>query len=267
MSRFEDQKAPTLLGIRTMQLDVRVREVYEAYASFKQLCETGASDGKTQIGDLPSEHRSTWMDSWKDKVDMDNLTLAGHSFGGGTVVGYIDVARSIADDQFHLLQNEPPDGFSPLPVKNAIALDPWVEPIPAPATSTKANPMMPPMLVINSVGFTDWPLHFGRLLGMVREAKGSFMTLLGASREPFAPCNRKIALLIADQTFSDIPLLTSRAALPLLKTIDTLSVSFLRSKLSASPLLEGKKPDDGKLEEGWPKGKSGDILLHLLGDP
>jgi platelet-activating factor acetylhydrolase len=108
-----------------MQLDIRVSEVYEAYTSFSTLIKSGSQD-------LPSFHLYTddgpppipaqksksdvdpkmaWLDSWRNKVDVDDLTLVGHSFGGGTLL--------------HLLSTGPPEGFGRLPVRKAVALDPW----------------------------------------------------------------------------------------------------------------------------------------------
>jgi platelet-activating factor acetylhydrolase len=118
-------KTPDVMRLRSMQLDIRVSEVYEAYASFSTLIKSGPQD-------LPSFHLYTddgpppvpaqksksdvdpkmaWLDSWRNKVDVDDLTLVGHSFGGGTLL--------------HLLSTGPPEGFGRLPVRKAVALDPW----------------------------------------------------------------------------------------------------------------------------------------------
>jgi platelet-activating factor acetylhydrolase len=42
---------------------------------------------------------------------------------------------------------------------------------------------MPPMLVINSPGFTVWTDHFERLREMVQRMDGWLMTLTGSNRE------------------------------------------------------------------------------------
>ena len=57
------------------------------------------------------EAKVAWLDTWKSRVNLQDLTLVGHSFGGGTLL--------------HLLQIRPPQGFEKLPVKKAVALDPW----------------------------------------------------------------------------------------------------------------------------------------------
>lgn len=70
---------------RTLQLDIRTREVYEAYHSFKRLL-SHVGDLSIKIEGLEGDGRQSWIDSLKDKVDVDDLRLTGHSFGGGTIV-------------------------------------------------------------------------------------------------------------------------------------------------------------------------------------
>jgi len=67
-------------------------------------------------------------------------------------------------------------------VKKTIALDPWLDPLPAPFASTHDPAPLPPILVINSPGFTIWDEHFARLLRKLDQTGGSLMTVLGASR-------------------------------------------------------------------------------------
>lgn len=42
---------------------------------------------------------------------------------------------------------------------------------------------MPPILVLNSMGFTEWSVHFERLTKVIDEAHGTFMTVIGIGRE------------------------------------------------------------------------------------
>jgi platelet-activating factor acetylhydrolase len=81
--------------------------------------------------------------------------------------------------QFSVLANPPPESTDPsLPITYAVALDPWVEPLPSPGpvpylppTSAEAadsaqNEQVssrPQLLVINGEGFTLWNEHFERL--------------------------------------------------------------------------------------------------------
>lgn len=70
---------------RTLQLDIRTREVYEAYHSFKRLL-SHEGDSSLKIEGLEGDVRQSWIDSMKNKIDFDDLRLTGHSFGGGTIV-------------------------------------------------------------------------------------------------------------------------------------------------------------------------------------
>lgn len=74
-------------------------------------------------------------------------------------------------------------GYDPMPIKKAIALDPWLEPIPVPTKKHDVRSDISPLLVINAPGFTVWSNHFRRLLGMVKEMDSSLMTVLGGNRE------------------------------------------------------------------------------------
>lgn len=75
-----------MMRFRTLQLEMRVREVYEAYHSFKRLV-VGEDEGQgSYLGGLAGEQRLHWLASLRDRVDMDEVYLTGHSFGGGTVV-------------------------------------------------------------------------------------------------------------------------------------------------------------------------------------
>ncbi|WRT68617.1 uncharacterized protein IL334_005595 [Kwoniella shivajii] len=253
--RQSDLKWPTgedksLTHFRTLQLDIRSREVYESYHSFKRLVENTATSPSSESSNIlpetgekskDTEKKKDWIRSLKDKVNVEDLRLTGHSFGGGTV--------------FHILQTPSPDPLLPsLPVKQAIALDPWLEPIPLPSSSTKSHPDMPPLLVINSVGFTVWSDHFKRLLGMVKSAQGNLCTIIG----------------VGHQSFSDFPLLDPRShtlAKTLLNKIHDLSTAFLKKELNESVEWQGKSPDQGKIkkEDGKMPGIDGDIVVHLLG--
>ncbi|WVR09414.1 hypothetical protein IAU60_006481 [Kwoniella sp. DSM 27419] len=241
----------SLTHFRTLQLEMRSREIYETYHSFRSLVGAGSDVphagmltsggvGKKELG-----KRDDWLADVRGKVDVDDLRLTGHSFGGGTVL--------------HILQTPSPDPALPsLPVKQAIALDPWVEPIPLPSSSTKAHPDMPPMLVINSVGFTEWSTHFKRLIGMIREAKGSLLTIHG----------------VGHQAFSDFPLLDPRGhsnAKTLLNKIHDLSNAFLQRQLATSDLVKDHKADNGDYEreaggKRLKKAADGEVVVHLLGE-
>lgn len=45
---------------------------------------------------------------------------------------------------------------------------------------------MPPILVLNSPGFTVWTTHFQRLVKVIKGAQGSLMTIMKGNRALFA---------------------------------------------------------------------------------
>jgi hypothetical protein len=66
-----------------LQLKTRVREVYEAYHSFRRLL-VGEADVVMPGAD--GVKKKEWAESFRDHVDVEELYLTGHSFGGGTMV-------------------------------------------------------------------------------------------------------------------------------------------------------------------------------------
>jgi platelet-activating factor acetylhydrolase len=85
MYRYDNGDDPSLLAFRTMQLELRIQEVYEAYHSFKKVVggelqpevhEASAADGEAFVGSL------------RDRIDLEDTAITGHSFGGATVVSF-----------------------------------------------------------------------------------------------------------------------------------------------------------------------------------
>ena len=128
---------------------------------------------------------------------------------------------------------------------------------------------MPPMLIINSTGFTTWSEHFDRLKTIVDQAGGSLITILGSNRSSVHVVAADADTQL-DQSFSDFPLLmptSLNVALGYLATTHELSSAFLRGSLGSARSLLGKKPDLGKYEkekDGKMAGPTGDVVLHLL---
>lgn len=84
--------------------------------------------------------------------------------------------------QFSTLSNPPPSTDArPIPISHALALDPWLEPLPSPGPSpiAFANDQHPKMFVINAEGFTLWKDHFTRLQDLVRAWDGGRLITFG----------------------------------------------------------------------------------------
>ncbi|GFZ50791.1 LOW QUALITY PROTEIN: hypothetical protein JCM24511_08549 [Saitozyma sp. JCM 24511] len=235
---WKDEEDSSLTQFRTLQLKTRVREVYEAYHSFRRLL---AAEADVVMPGADGLRKKEWAESFRDHVDVEELYLTGHSFGGGTMM--------------HLLQTPSPSPHLPaLPVRRCIALDPWLEPLPLPSASAESSPSMPPMLVINSPGFTVWTDHFERLREMVQRMDGWLMTLIGSNH----------------QSFSDFPLLvppTGKSTL-FLSRFHELSYAFIKGQLAQCPLVDSQDADEGKVKvdaKGKMVGKVAEVVLHLRG--
>ncbi|KAI9637631.1 putative platelet-activating factor acetylhydrolase 2, cytoplasmic [Dioszegia hungarica] len=227
----------SLSHFRTLQLQMRLREVYETYHSFRRVL---AGEVEPVFEGMKGDQPLEWLASLRDKVDPEQVYYTGHSFGGATVI--------------NTLQTPPPDSaYSRLPVVKAIALDPWLEPLAAPAPSQHGGPVSPPLLVLNSPGFTIWRTHFQRLVKLVKEAKGSLITIMKGTH----------------QSFSDFPLLLppSSGSLRFLAASHELSINFIRGHLGTSPILKDLQADGGEVEKDE-KGKmtaTSAVAVHLIG--
>lgn len=77
---------PSKDRLRSRQLDMRLREVYETYHSFRRLV-SGEDEGRTIVGTKADDGRAKdFLDSLRGRVDVEDAHLTGHSFGGGTMV-------------------------------------------------------------------------------------------------------------------------------------------------------------------------------------
>lgn len=133
--------------LRAAQIDMRLAELEEAYAVMKQICSGKGADiaarnvrYKGAIG--ASSHGLDGVDwaSWDGRVHLDNVTMAGHSFGGATTV---EVLRHV--DRFQY-------------VTHGIVYDIWgiaLKPLDDPRHRIHV-----PVLGINSEAFMYWPDNF-----------------------------------------------------------------------------------------------------------
>ncbi|KAF8969447.1 platelet-activating factor acetylhydrolase, isoform II-domain-containing protein [Flammula alnicola] len=235
------------LPLRAQQLAFRHHEVYIAYSAF---CRFVRGDSTLQFDtiDGTAYDKASWTtlnESGQGKVKFnDRVILAGHSFGGCTVLS--------------LLSTKPLEGYLPIPVEKAVLLDPWLEPLPSPGPvplgsysssndidvaenfvrsspeATLVSPdetgnveiktshgSHPSMLVINSETFTLWKDHYARLQEVVAgwEPQGSrIMTIVGSVHVSFSD-------------FPVLPIIGKKTARAFMETITKLSLAFLDDKL------------------------------------
>ena len=71
------------MAFRSMQLELRVQEVYEAYHSFKGVIN---GDVKPVVHETTAEQADAFVDSIRDRVNVEDTSITGHSFGGATIV-------------------------------------------------------------------------------------------------------------------------------------------------------------------------------------
>lgn len=164
--------------LRSLQIEVRLSEIYETYDSFKKFVGGGGgSDGvvvraEEGLAAIPIAEVKSLATGLEGIADVNDTILTGHSFGGGSLL--------------HVLQSSPPRGFDGMriPVQLAIALDPWVEPLPAakPPKQGEDRPEVP-LFIVNSEGFTLWKSHFQSVLKLAQNAKGALVSVVGCDRE------------------------------------------------------------------------------------
>lgn len=198
---------------RAQQLKFRQHEVYTTFSTFSRFLRNEPTLELETIDDAPY-HKESWMPSQglsKVRCD-DDVILAGHSFGGCTIVSCLSPYSYFLTYlllQLSVLSSEPLNGFPPIPVNRTIVLDPWLEPLPTPGpvpfsmssspeiseseaavkehaisssdSSTQIGSAPPRMLVINSEQFTVWKDHYARLKEVVVgwEPKGGRLVTLG----------------------------------------------------------------------------------------
>ncbi|TFK43726.1 platelet-activating factor acetylhydrolase, isoform II-domain-containing protein [Crucibulum laeve] len=231
------------LPLRAEQLAFRHHEMYLTYTTFSKFIQNDP-DVEFETIDSTEIDRQSWSaadSKGKSIIQFDrDVILAGHSFGGCTVLS--------------LLSTRPEEGYQPIPIKQAIILDPWLDPLPSPGPipistsdsmpahttdigssktsldgitintengSSKALSPHPRMLVINSETFTLWKDHFERLREVISgwEPDGkSILTLVGSQHVNFSD-------------FPVLPIVHKKGARKIMNTIGTLSLAFLDGKL------------------------------------
>ncbi|KAG8711424.1 hypothetical protein FRC08_015913 [Ceratobasidium sp. 394] len=238
-----DNEPTTNLPIRKDQLVFRIREIYEAFASFKSIVD-GNQGTTVSIGSF-----NHW-DSLKGQVDYSKVFLTGHSFGGATSLS--------------LLSSPPPEGHPQLPIEKVVLLDPWLDPLPLPGTLPVAYADRPPLLIMNSEGFTLWKEHFEMLEQLVtdwRHQKHECATLVTIVR-----CKHHF--------YSDFALFvpfgeTKRVGMGVLDSAHKLTMAYFNGTLAEE--LKGKRgmeiepmPGKDKYGEGnrQIRGQPGELIVH-----
>ncbi|KAG8745764.1 hypothetical protein FRC10_007025 [Ceratobasidium sp. 414] len=243
-----DNEPTTKLPIRKDQLVFRIREIYEAFASFKSTV-NGNQDATVSME--PFNH---W-DSLKGQVDCSKVFLTGHSFGGATLLS--------------LLSSPPPEGHSQLPIEKVVLLDPWLDPLPLPGTLPVAYGDRPPLLIMNSEGFTLWKEHFEMLEQLIadwRRQKDECATLTFTTPA--------ISVRSKHHFYSDFALFvpfgeTRRLGMSVLDSAHRLTTAYFNGTLANE--LKGKRgmevePIPGKDKYGEGKrqivGQPGELIVH-----
>ncbi|KDQ29301.1 hypothetical protein PLEOSDRAFT_1092914 [Pleurotus ostreatus PC15] len=287
----KDQAQP--LSLRTEQLAFRTQEIYIAYKAFAKLANSGNNGHSLENIDGAPVDWESWGPGYVNCTS--DVTLAGHSFGGCTVLS--------------ILSTEPPPGHPRVPVTKALVLDPWLEPLPTPGPSpyssaTLANAIEsvnsasasastlhhdshdsdnrdvahampsvhhqkgefeqarshPRILVINSERFTLWKDHFSRLQDVIKEwePRGeSILTIIRAEHQSFSD-------------FPVLPLLRNKTSRMIMQLIANLSISFLDGSIEHTvETLETREMEAkviGTKPDGSPKrqliGDAGDVIIH-----
>ncbi|KAK0473074.1 platelet-activating factor acetylhydrolase, isoform II-domain-containing protein [Armillaria novae-zelandiae] len=265
--RWERDHPPSdrLYPLKKDQLTFRKHEAYLAHSAFSSLVRKDMHLSLETIDSSAIDWDSWWAhENGSEPVQcVENVTFAGHSFGGCTT--------------FHIVTTERPKWAAPISSTNALIFDPWIDPLTFPSpehlsadrksseivsfgNSTKRRSSLPRLLVINSEKFTLWKEHFERLENIVMcwGADGRLLTLACARHE----------------SFSDYPLLPcirTKTSLRFMEIIARLSNAFLDNQLTdalnTEPTAEmeieyyaGKRKDRRLKRRIY--GSSGSIVAH-----
>ncbi|KAK5168313.1 uncharacterized protein LTR77_006882 [Saxophila tyrrhenica] len=146
--------------LRDAQIALRMAEIDEAYTVLEEICngdgEPVAKRNLRQKGFKGStSHGMEGIDwsRWKNRIRLDHVTAAGHSFGAATI---IEMLRH--HDRFHY-------------VSQGIVYDTWGAGLKPPESEPTQHRIRAPLLAINSEAFTYWPSNFDLVESLVREAQ------------------------------------------------------------------------------------------------
>ncbi|WFD42316.1 1-alkyl-2-acetylglycerophosphocholine esterase [Malassezia psittaci] len=192
LAPFMAKQGDKEIALRRAQLAMRAAEVQEALHIVRKINEgdsdwvaarhtrslgaafVGASRFKKARRDLDIPHCADFFRSWEGKLDVEFPSLAGHSFGGATLIEFL---RSDQED-----------------FKFGIVLDPWMDPVRDPLDDPEIrNKLNKPIYVLNSEGFTLWRDQYNKLIRVLVDAltsnpdyRGWLMTLCGSNHTDFS---------------------------------------------------------------------------------
>lgn len=248
MAPFSARQGPKEQHMRQIQLAMRRAEIFEALHTLKRL-DAGESKelawSRTRsLGAMLCGRRrfmqmrrskvmpkaSQFFEMFKGKLDVEHPALAGHSFGGATL---IELFRTDQKDFMY-----------------GIVLDPWVEPVRDPTDIPEVRGrLQAPLYVINSEAFTMWRSMYTKLFHIMKDAvavspghRGWLMTLCGTNHGDF----------------SDLPLLLPRIFASRVKPLEAImafteatyeQVKLARQQIHLAQIEVGKASDDLGLDK------------------
>ena len=181
--------------LRSYQLEMRLAEIDEAFKVIRRINDGRGDDVADNNLRIPGAFGASsrglggvdWHD-WKSRMNMDQVTMLGHSFGAATT---IEILRN--KDRFQW-------------VKQGIIYDIWGAPVkPASDTEHRINT---PLLGINSEAFMYWQENLDTAISLCREAEEQgalswLMTVRGTvhlSQSDFCVLYPRLVALLLKQT-------------------------------------------------------------------
>ncbi|KAJ9132016.1 Platelet-activating factor acetylhydrolase [Pleurostoma richardsiae] len=147
------------IDLRRAQIEMRFAEIEEAYKALRMINEGRGEEVATanlrRKGNKGASSRGLegiqW-DEWAGRLHLENVTVAGHSFGGATAV--------------QILRSNRRFGW----VGQGILLDPWGPATPAVPESAKEH-INKPLLSVGSEAFMHWRANYDAVEEICREAR------------------------------------------------------------------------------------------------
>ncbi|KAK0429642.1 platelet-activating factor acetylhydrolase, isoform II-domain-containing protein [Armillaria borealis] len=233
---IKDHLSDSQYPLRKLQLTFRKDEVYLAHSAFFSLVRKDENLLLETIDGSAIDWDSWWAheNEAKPVQCVENITFAGHSFGGCTT--------------FHIISTEHPEWAAPISITNALIFDPWIDPLALPSPGNSGEDLK------------SSKEHFERLENIVRSwvTDGRLLTLARARHE----------------SFSDYPLLPcirTKTSLRFMNIIARLSNAFLDNRLNdtlnTELMAEMEIEDVGKQNNRRPRkhinGSPGNIVIDF----